>query len=107
MCKVFISQPMTGLSKEEILNTRKKAIDHVHSALIGSGRYDVMEIIDSYIEENQDKTDSTENLVYMLGTSIQLLSQADIVYFCDGWENSRGCKVEHLIAEEYGLKFLL
>ena len=108
MHKVFISQPMTGLSKEEILDTRLEAIEWVYKTLIENDfcRDDEIEIIDSYVEENQDKTDTTENLIYMLGTSIQLLSEAEIVYFCEGWENSRGCKVEHLVAEEYGLKFL-
>ena len=108
MHKVFISQPMTGLSKEEILDTRLEAIEFVRQTLVENNFCcdDEIEIIDSYIEENQDKTDTTENLIYMLGTSIQLLSEAEIVYFCEGWENSRGCKVEHLVAEEYGLKFL-
>ena len=29
--KVFISQPMTGLSEEQILNTREQSINHIRS----------------------------------------------------------------------------
>ena len=39
----------------------------------------------------------------MLGKSIELLAQADVVYFCDGWEYARGCKIEHDAAVAYGL----
>lgn len=28
------------------------------------------------------------------------------VYFCKGWENARGCRIEHDIAVAYGLEAL-
>jgi hypothetical protein len=31
------------------------------------------------------------------------MSKCDAVYFCNGWENARGCKIEHDIAIAYGL----
>ena len=36
-----------------------------------------------------------------LAKSIELLDQADMVYFAKGWESARGCKIEHLVAHEY------
>ena len=44
--KIFISQPMKGLSEEEIRHNREKAIKKIKS-LYG----DDVEIIDSYIDD--------------------------------------------------------
>ena len=30
------------------------------------------------------------------------MSEADAVVFMPGWENARGCRIEHEIALEYG-----
>ena len=35
------------------------------------------------------------------------MGQADIVYFAKGWENSRGCKAEKYICDNYGVKYIL
>ena len=42
--------------------------------------------------------------MYCLAHSIQCLADADIVYFAEGWENARGCKIEHEIAKQYGIE---
>ena len=34
------------------------------------------------------------------------MAQVDAIYFMEGWEKSRGCRVEIKVAEEYGLKIL-
>ena len=34
--------------------------------------------------------------------SIKLLSEADIVIFAKGWEEARGCIIEHECCEKYG-----
>ena len=31
------------------------------------------------------------------------MSQANLVYFARGWEQSRGCNIEHECAKRYGL----
>ena len=67
--KVFISQPMKGLSEKEIKSNREKAIKNIKN-LYG----DDAEIIDSYI-------DSDGTPLWCLGKSIELLSTADIAYF--------------------------
>ena len=38
-----------------------------------------------------------------LGESLKLLARADIAYFAPGWNEARGCKIEHVCAEEYGI----
>lgn len=93
--KIFISMPMAGKSdarivsefkeiKQEILKTCKEA-----------------EFIDS-IFSNFDLENNGNTPIHYLGRSIELLADADIVYFAKGWQRARGCRVEHLVAELYG-----
>lgn len=42
--------------------------------------------------------------LWYLGHALQILSEADIVFFGEGWENVRGCKIEHACAEAYGIQ---
>lgn len=47
-----------------------------------------------------------ENPIYCLGLFIEAMSQCEAVYFCDGWEDTRGCRIEHEVAEAYGLDII-
>ena len=89
--KVFISQPMKGLSEKEIKSNREKAIRKIKS-LYG----DDAEIIDSYI-------DGGGTPLWCLGKSIELLSTADVAYFLKGWNTARGCRIEYMCADNYGI----
>lgn len=40
--------------------------------------------------------------IWYLGKSIQLLSEADIVFFVNDWKEFRGCSIERDIAGKYG-----
>lgn len=92
--KVFISQPMKGLSEKEIKAARRKAIENIKS-ICG----DDVEIIDNYYVGN-------EKPLFKLGKSIELLSTADIIYICNGWHKARGCKIEYMCASDYGIKII-
>lgn len=89
--KIFISQPMKDLSEEEIRHNREKAIKKIKS-LYG----DDVEIIDSYI-------DGVGTPLWCLGKSIELLSTADVAYFLKGWNTARGCRIEYMCADNYGI----
>ena len=89
--KVFISQPMKGLSEKEIKSNREKAIRKIKS-LYGNDA----EIIDSFIE-------GEGNSLWFLGKSIELLSTADVAYFLKGWNKARGCRIEYMCASNYGI----
>lgn len=89
--KVFISQPMKGLSEKEIKTNRKKAIKKIKK-LYGEDA----EIIDSYIGG-----DGTP--LWYLAKSIELLSTADVAYFLKGWNTARGCRIEYMCADNYGI----
>lgn len=98
MKKVFISQPMANLTEPQIRDARYKAFKEIKK-LYGD---EEIEVIDSIL------TDETEGKapIWFLGKSIELMADADICVFLEGWEDARGCRVEHLVAEEYGLEFI-
>lgn len=94
MKKVFISQPMNMLSKEDILKNRERAIKKIKEEF----GEDII-ILDSYvIEVPKVKMPA----IYCLGKAIEILAEADIVYFMKGWAHSRGCSIEHSVAINYG-----
>ena len=97
MKKLFISQPMRGRSREEILAERENAICQAKEAAGGEA-----EIIDSYFEN----APAGSGPLWCLGESLKLLACADIAYFAAGWEGARGCRIEHICAEEYGVCIL-
>ena len=35
------------------------------------------------------------------------MSKCNAVYFCKGWENARGCRIEHETAKAYGFRHYL
>ena len=100
MKKLFISQPMRGLSDDEILKAREEIKGRAEQ-VIG----EKVELIDSFIEEYPGEINKSIPVWY-LGKSIQFLSQADIAYFGGDWKNARGCKIEHEIADKYGIKII-
>lgn len=93
MKKLFISQPMRGKSDDEILAERRNAIQAAKDAL-----GEDVELIDSFF----GTSDMSHALEY-LGESLKLLAKADIAYFARGWNEARGCKIEHQCALEYGI----
>ena len=93
MKKLFISQPMRGKTDEEILAVRAQVKREVEASWM-----EKVIVIDSFI---QNAPVDAKPLWY-LGKSLELLSTADIAYFAKGWEESRGCRIEHECAQEYG-----
>ena len=98
MKKLFISQPMKGLTDEEILKAREEIKTRAEQ-VIG----EQVELIDSFVEDYPREINKSIPVWY-LGKSIQFLSQADIAYFGGDWRNARGCKIEYEVANAYGIK---
>lgn len=94
MKKLFISQPMKGLSDEDILKEREKAIKKAEET-IG----EPVEVIDSFFQS----APADARPLWFLGKSLELLSTADVAYFAEGWQDARGCRIEHECAVEYGI----
>ena len=99
--KLFISQPMRGLTDEEILKAREEFKNRAEKT-IG----EPLELINSFIADYPREFNKSLPVWY-LGRSIQFLSQADFVYFAGDWRNARGCKIEYEIVNAYGIKFII
>lgn len=92
--KLFISQPMRDKTNEEIERERQNAIQSVKK------KYgDDVEVIDSFFKDAPHDAKP----LWFLGKSLELLASADVAYFCKGWENYRGCRIENQCAIEYGI----
>lgn len=96
--KVFISQPTKGKTDEEILKEREQAIADIHFKFPNES----VEIIDSFLVDSHKQMKPAE----CLGQSIELLGGADLAVFIGDWKNARGCSIEHLVCNEYGIKTL-
>ena len=107
MINIFISQPMTEKSEEEILATRQKEIEKIHQ--LASEKDIQVHIVDSYVDDATRKhfeerlTDDINWDIYWLSQSLQKLALADTIWLCEGWEHSKGCNVELECAISYGL----
>ena len=97
MIKLFISQPMRDKTNEQIEAERKTAIETVKK-IYGED----VEIIDSFFKDAPHEAKP----LWFLGKSFELLSTADVAYFCKDWEKYRGCKMEHSACAEYGIKII-
>ena len=94
--KVFISQKMGGKLSKEIEEARDRATKEI-KAMYGED----IEIIDTFFK------DSNGTSLELLGESIKLMSDADLVVFIYDWQEGRGCLVEHKVAELYGKKIIV
>ena len=107
---VFISQPMTGKSEEEILATRQKEIDKIHQLFDADGVE--INIIASYIDDATRKhfqkyvSDDINWDIFWLSQSLERLAMADMIWLCDGWEYSNGCNIELECATRYGISIM-
>ena len=102
--KAMLSQPMAGKTEQEITATRDRAI----AALEGMG-YEVVNTLftdEWYSSESMKKRDVVNIPLCFLAKSLENMSLCHAAYFCKGWENARGCKIEHEAAKAYGVKII-
>ena len=96
MTKVFISQPMSGKTEQEILEERANVFQ------LAKDSFPDAELIDSYFDDYQPSTGNIA-LKY-LAKSLELLADADVAYFAPMWETARGCRIENECAFAYGIE---
>ena len=96
MKHLFISQPMAGKTTEEIVAVRETAIASAKEKL-GEEVVVIPSIFYGYDELHPLK---------LLSMAISRLAEADVAYFAPGWEDARGCRIEHQCAINYGIDIL-
>ena len=99
MKRLFISQPMRDKTDtdEEILAERETAV-RVAKEMLGED----VEVIDSFFKEASHDAPHW----YIVGKTLELLTYADVAFFCTGWEMDTGCRIEHTCAVEYGVRII-
>ena len=102
--KAMLSQPMNGKTDEEIISTRERAIKELTKR-----GYEIVNTLftDEYYSDKSMKKRGVEQIpLCFLAESLKNMSLCHAVYFCRGWENARGCKIEHETAKAYGLDII-
>lgn len=104
MKKAMLSQPMAGKTEEEIVETRNRAI----AALKAQG-YEIVNTLftdEWYGKEKMEERGVVQIPLCFLAKSLENMSLCHAAYFCKGWEQARGCRIEHEAAVAYGLTVL-
>ena len=102
--KAMFSQPMAGKTNEEITATREKAIK-----VLEEKGYQIVNTL--FTDEWYNKDKMAERGVVniplcFMAKSLENMSLCHAAYFCKGWENARGCRIEHAAAKAYGLRII-
>ena len=106
--KIFISQPMSGLTENQIRRNRALAVNRLY--------HHIRQMPDNWPKEwrNSNDWEMIDNFqfdeephrLYHMSNDIMAMGEADMVFFINTWQFSRGCRVEHYIANAYGFYIL-
>ena len=102
--KAMLSQPMAGKTEQEIIETRKRAIK-----VLKEKGYEIVNTLftdEWYSKEKMEERGVVQIPLCFLAKSLENMSLCHAAYFCKGWENARGCKIEHDAAVAYGLEII-
>jgi len=94
--KAIISQPMKGKPEEQIRAERADAIK-----MLEKKGY---EVVDTIFPDFENKGNVP---LKFLAKSLEAIADADLVYFMPGWNDARGCKIEHECCVQYDVPFEL
>lgn len=102
--RAMISQPMAGKTDEEIAEARDKA--HAKLREMGYEFVNTLFTDEWYSDEAMEERGVVQVPLCYLAKSLENMSLCHAAYFCKGWENARGCRIEHDAAVAYGLEVL-
>ena len=86
---------MNGKTEEQIRKERAELVKKLEE----QGH----EVVDTIFAEEPPKDGDTA--IYYLAKSIEAIGKVDGLVFMKGWENARGCLIEHQVGIAYG-KFI-
>lgn len=104
MKKAMLSQPMAGKTDEEIVATRERAIKELTER--GFEIINTLFTDEWYSKESMAERGVVQIPLCFLAKSLENMSLCHAAYFCKGWENARGCKLEHEAAKAYGIEII-
>lgn len=95
---------MAGKTEEEIIATRERAI-----AALKKRGYEIINTLftdEWYSQESMKERGVVQIPLCFLAKSLENMSLCHAAYFCKGWENARGCRLEHEAAKAYGMTII-
>ena len=97
---VFISQPMVGLTNDELKKYRSKVLDMIQR------RYPTEKIrfITNPLIAKLPHDDNS--IVWYLGKSLECIASANLVFFSKDWEIDYICSLEHAICRYYNIPII-
>ena len=98
--KIFLSQPMSGLTNEEILEERE-----TETRLIRR-KFPNAEFISSFSVSPIENVPENADRLWYLGRAIQMMADADMIVFLPGSDYADGCRVESQVANIYNILIL-
>lgn len=102
--KAMISQPMAGKTDQQIVETLERAI-----AILKARGYEIVNTFfndEWYSKEDMEKRGVVKIPLCFLAKSLENMSLCHAVFFCKGWQDARGCRIEHEAAKAYGLEII-
>lgn len=94
---LFISQPYTGRTEEDILEERLKIKYKVEKHMC-----EIYTVIDQYHQTVPEGA----NRFHCLSNDLLLMGDAHLIAFSPNWKSSRGCRIEHELAVLYNLPMI-
>ncbi len=91
--KVYISLPISGKEK-----TAREKADIIKAALSRAGHTPVNPF-DIYAGDKPSYAD-------YLCSDLRALADCDAIFLCEGWQFSRGCRIERMFAEEFSKQIM-
>lgn len=93
--RIYISLPITGRDEQDA----REHADLMKSALSRAGHNPVNPF---------DIPAGVKSPAYAdyLCADLRVLADCDAIFMCDGWQFSRGCRIERTFAEEFGLQVM-
>ena len=102
--KAMISQPMANKTEQEITETRERAKNVLENL---GYKFINTRFTDEWYSPESMKERGVENVpLCFLAKSLENMSKCHVAYFCKGWEDARGCRHEHDIAQAYGMTII-
>lgn len=92
--KVYISLPISNKDESEV---REHA--DLTKAMLSRAGHQAVNPFDIYCGKNPTYAD-------YLCSNLRALADCDAIYLCEGWQFSRGCRIEATFAREFGKTFM-
>lgn len=99
---IVISQPMRGMSPEQVEAVRKEAEKNV----ISMGFKPYKNVYDESFSEQAVPENCKHPGILAMAGAMERLSQADALYLAPGWSSARGCRIEYEVALSFGMAII-